>query len=161
MRVKSSSNSYTASLPCLKTKLFDIELFKENVDAYLDGNNTGYCYVISKDGQAVYSVDDGERLSGADGSVAQDIHEPRSAARVSKMITAASALKLLEEKNFSIDDIVWEFLPSPWTFHNSFKQVSFKNLLQHKSGISGSTGYSYSSLKKLAAAGVVLVRNRY
>jgi CubicO group peptidase (beta-lactamase class C family) len=135
---------------------FDIALFKENVDDYLGGNSTGYCYVIAQDGQVVYSEEVGERISGADGSVDQDVHAAMYAASVSKAITAVAALKLMEDKGISINDKVWQYLPSHWTIHASFKQISFKNLLQHKSGIDEDAGYDYASLKALAAAGVSL-----
>lgn len=136
------------------SKVFNIELFRQNVDAFMQGNATGYCYVIAKNGQVVYSEEAGKRIAGADGSVNQDIHATMYTASVSKAITAVAALRLMEQKGIPINDKVWHYLPSHWTIAASFKQISFKNLLQHKSGIDKDTGYDYTSLKALATAGV-------
>jgi D-alanyl-D-alanine carboxypeptidase len=137
-----------------KVKIFDIELFKANVDAFMQGNATGYCYVIAQDGQVVFMEEVGERIAGADGSLGQDVQATMYTASVSKAITAIAALKLIDSEDISINDKIWNYLPSHWTIANSFKQISFKNLLQHKSGIDKSTGFDYSSLKTLAANGI-------
>lgn len=135
-------------------KVFDIELFRDNVDNTLTGEAVGYCYVISQNGQLKYSAQVGKRISGSDGSVNQSIHEPMYTASVSKAITAIAALKLMKTKNISINDKFWTYLPSHWVVPNSIKQLTFRHLLQHTSGIKGTVGFSYASLKNVIEAGV-------
>ncbi len=76
-------------------------------------------------------------------------------ASVSKTITAASLLKSLAAKNISLDAAIWEYLPSDWTFGNHFKTITFRQLLNHTSGIRN-CGINFDQLKECAATGISL-----
>jgi CubicO group peptidase (beta-lactamase class C family) len=69
-------------------------------------------------------------------------------ASVSKAITAVALLQLLyQRQDVSLDDPFFTFLPSHWQVHNSLRQVSFKQLLNHTSGFRFKRNLTYHDLK--------------
>lgn len=74
-------------------------------------------------------------------------------ASVSKTITGATLIKLMNAKGLSLDMPAWQVLPASWTFAPSFKTITIRELLAHTSGIRGCS-IDYDGLKACAAAGV-------
>jgi CubicO group peptidase (beta-lactamase class C family) len=80
-------------------------------------------------------------------------------ASISKTITALATLKILQEKGIPLSEPVYKYLPSQWTISESFKTVTFRELLRHTSGIRYTDGScnnaninSYTSLREIVAA---------
>jgi len=55
-------------------------------------------------------------------------------ASMSKTITAAAVLSLLQAKNLLPDTRVMSFLPSDWILHQGLQTLTFEHLLTHRSG---------------------------
>jgi CubicO group peptidase (beta-lactamase class C family) len=91
----------------------------------------------------------------------QDLHartmsmyDKYNVASVSKTVTAAALIRALADTpQASLDSPFTSFLPSHWSVHSSLKTITFKQLLQHRSGFKFS-GVSYAELKGHTAAGV-------
>ena len=136
-------------------KSFDMDLFEANIQGILEGEAVGYCYVIAKDGQEARSGAAGKRRQNADGAANQSIHEPMYLASISKNVTAIAALKLMDELNISVNDPFFPYLPDQWVVHPSIEELTFRHLMQHKSGFQNG-GASYNSLKSYIEQGVNL-----
>ena len=136
-----------------------LEEFEKNLTASLDAENPmGYAYVITRNGQVKASGSSGLARSVADGYKYMNIHEIMHVASVSKTITTAAVLKLLDEKGVSVHASIAPYLPSHWVQGPGISNVTFLDLLTHKAGFNepGSQSFSattYDNLKSYVAAG--------
>ncbi len=137
---------------------FDVALFEKKIVEGLGTEWVGYQYVINEKGRMKYHGTFGNRLTGADGDVPQDIYAPMVIGSVSKFIAAVAVLKVFEEKfgdpMTMLETPVAGFLPKSWKRGFNVDRLTFKQLLQHKSGIRGSASPAYLSLKYLMEGGV-------
>ncbi len=84
------------------------------------------------------------------------ISDKINVASVSKTITAAALLKLLNQKSISINAPVYPYLPKHWKRAPRVNDITFRQLLRHSAGFKGSDMVyteSYADLKKLIADG--------
>jgi len=133
--------------------VFDIDLFEEKIKDGLTFESVGFCYVITDKGILARSGAIGRRIAGQDGIVGQDLNQPMYCASISKAITAAAALKLLEKMGKDELTKITEFIPSHWNPGTNVKNLTIRNLLQHQSGFRG-WGVTYASLKGLVEADI-------
>ena len=78
-------------------------------------------------------------------------------ASVTKTIAAVALLQLLAKGGVSIEDKVWQFLPPEWNVHSSFKQINFRQVLSHHTGIvSDVWGADYGEVKTVIENGITL-----
>ncbi len=77
-------------------------------------------------------------------------------ASVTKVITATAVLKILDNKKYSLDTTIAAFLPSTWIIDPSIRNITFRLLLQHRSGIVDTLvpSDSYAGLKQYVQTGV-------
>ena len=77
-------------------------------------------------------------------------------ASVTKVITATAVLKILDRMHYSLDTTITAFLPSTWIIHPSVRKITFRLLLQHKSGINDSHVPSddYTGLRQYVQNGI-------
>ncbi|MCP4442641.1 MAG: beta-lactamase family protein [Aureispira sp.] len=155
------------------SKSFDIELFEANIVSAMKDNVVGYQYAINLNGQLHAEGADGWALKAEDANpttgggtgVEQDSRKKMHIASVSKMITAIAAIRCLSENNLTLDDFVYQSLPSSWSQGDCVGNITFRDLLDHKSGIKDDASSNYSELKKLFASGVecsdIGVKNDY
>jgi hypothetical protein len=137
------------------TPEFDIDLFEERILDALTFEAVGFCYVISKDGTAVHAGAVGQRSDGLDADLASDLNAPMYCASVSKVFTAVAALQLIEEKGLTINTKIVNFLPAVWDPGENISDLSFKDLLQHRSGFRN-FDVDYQGLKDLIENGIEL-----
>jgi D-alanyl-D-alanine carboxypeptidase len=135
--------------------VFDIDLFEEKIVDALTGETLGFCYVISEDGTLVHSGALGNRIGGLDGNVASSLNEPMYCASISKAFTAVAALQIIEEKGLTINTKIANYLPTVWDPGPNIADLSFKDLLQHRSGFRN-FNVDYQGLKDLIEAGINL-----
>jgi len=116
---------------------FSVEQFEENLTTSLDAENPmGYAYVITQNGQVKASGSAGLARSVADGNKVMSINEIMHVASVSKTITTAAVLKLLDEKGISVNASIAPYLPSHWV---------------QGAGIAGSQSRFYGQLQQYAS----------
>jgi len=60
---------------------------------------------------------------------------PMHVASLSKLITAMAMTRVLEYHNISPDAHIWPYLPKYWTRGPGIDEITFRNLLNHKSGL--------------------------
>ena len=101
----------------------------------LDGKCDKYAFVLYH-GLAHVSHAAGKKRTASD-PPEQDFTEDNryNPASVTKTITAVALLQLLAKRGVSIEDKIWNFLPPDWNVHSSFKQINFRQVLSHHSGI--------------------------
>jgi D-alanyl-D-alanine carboxypeptidase len=139
-------------------KQFSMDKFQANLENGLGIQWAGYSFAINQGGQLKRTNTFGNRRSGNDGNVGMEPSSPMYGASLNKVMTAVAMLKILEEKGNG-DASVWlnakvyQFLPPNWTFGPNTDNITFKNLLEHRSGISTSAGIDYSDIRTLIATG--------
>ncbi|MEP6596114.1 MAG: serine hydrolase [Ginsengibacter sp.] len=77
-------------------------------------------------------------------------------ASVTKVITAVAILQLLDKNNLTIQDKIWTYLPKHWLIPNSIKQISFRQLLRHTSGIRFDPGNTLDNIRTSIEHGINL-----
>lgn len=133
------SEPTTSSIGDIKTLQFDANLFRSKLDAYLKTQNlAGYGFSIIVNGQTQNPG------NGGDGWARKAIDSPslkhggtirNELASCSKFITALSMGKALEMAGLSLDEKIWPYVPTYMTPSNGFKNISFRQLLSHHSGV--------------------------
>lgn len=95
------------------------------------------------------------RLSHSGSPRAMSAVEKYNIASVSKAVTAAAMIRALyDNPSVTLNSPFAPYLPQHWVVDPSLKTVTFKQLLQHKSGIRNNFQLSYGALKEVIFAGV-------
>lgn len=145
-------------------KQFDMNLFQENIEAGLGNQWAGYGYAISQNGQLRRSGAFGKRLAGNDGNVDFEETNPVYGASINKAMTAVAMLKILEglgngDAGFMLNASIAQYLPPNWSFGPNSPNITFRNLLQHRSGIASDAPIDFAGLRTLIASGTSANKN--
>jgi CubicO group peptidase (beta-lactamase class C family) len=145
-------------------KVFDIDLFMENIKDGVGHEWAGYALAISQNGQLKRDAVFGKRIVPMDGNIDFEIDSPVYGASVNKVMTAVAMLKILEEKGngdagFWLNASIAQFLPPGWSFGPNAADITFRNLLQHRSGIASNAPIDYKGLRTLIATGTSANKN--
>ncbi len=140
--------NYSAAIPLFNTgnlagivPVLDLDLFEQNIRDSLSPQTVGYTYAIAQNGVLVAAGDDGLARTGADGGpVFQNVDKEMNIASISKTLTAMTAVQLLVENNISVDSSISSYLPSSWTQDGTIQNLTFRNLLTHRSGLNNNGG---------------------
>ena len=133
---------------------FNIELFEQNIIDGITGQVPGYAYVINQN-QTLYS-------KGAEGFANEASAAPFTVdlrmhvASISKVITATAVLKILASRpDVGVDSTIAPYLPNHWVLGQNVENLTFRNLLTHKTGffVSSGGGY-YNDLQVLIEGGL-------
>ena len=127
---------------------FSMDLFEQNIRDYLIGQCTGFTYVLSRNGQKDRHGAWGVARTETDGPELDMTHTKRiNVASVSKTITATAVLNLLEDMDdVDINSSVAPYLPHDWVLGPGVAELTFKDLLTHKSGLAGASS-NYDTLR--------------
>ncbi|KZS39379.1 hypothetical protein AWE51_12620 [Aquimarina aggregata] len=147
--------------------VFDINLFEQNIINYVNsGGNTpvGWSYTISKNGNLARSNSYGQARTAVDGVLDFTLDKEINVASVTKFYTAIAVMQLLETNNLTIDDKISEWLPSSWPQGPGVSDLTFKDLLTHRSGLESSnnnfnTTLGYQGLAVCIRTGVINSKN--
>lgn len=149
---------------CLNGKCFDIEAFKTGLENAVKGTTVGYAYAIYCDSAYYTSGAGGLSSTAAEsgGPIQMGATTPVNVASVSKSFTAMAMLKLLDDKNIPITAKISSYLPANWAKGDNISNISFEDLLTHKSGIrsdtldasDNSSPLDYATIKMVVANGV-------
>lgn len=125
--------------PPIKTSGFDIDLFETNLRDSFTANCVGMQYSIirneniSRDG-AIGKA----RLSNNPPETDYNTTHRKSVQSCSKTLTSLALLAVLKEKNLTKDDLLVQFLPSSWSFQTGLLDITFKDMLIHRTAIDDS-----------------------
>lgn len=125
----------------IKIFQFDPTVMKIQMDAFLNARNlAGYAYSIFVDGKRVVAAEGrgGLARKAIDGS--QRPHTPitrQELASCSKYITALAMVRMLDRAGLSFDQQIGPYLPSYMNAIPTVRQITFRQLLSHHSGLVG------------------------
>ncbi len=122
----------------------------------LDGKAIGYSYAIGRDGALIRTGAGGLRRMPQDGRAPFTVNTQSQAASTSKTVTAVALVKALNDRRLSVDSRVAPFLPSCLKQGPGVNTLTFRELLDHTSGLSEPSSCKddpYGCLKKMIADG--------
>jgi CubicO group peptidase (beta-lactamase class C family) len=132
--------------------------FADSLEKGLDKSEYGYSIAVYNGNKLVVNRSAGERTKSIDGAAPFTNDTRIQMASISKTITSMTALKLLQEKGIPLSDSIYKYLPTNWVKTESFKTVTFRQLLTHTSGIRFTDGScnngdanTYASLQAIAS----------
>jgi Beta-lactamase len=135
-------------------ELLDASKLATDISSRLKDKCVGYQFVIHHKGSVKSFASGGEARMAPDAAPrGMSNFDKLNVASVSKTVTGAALIHVLNAKGKTVDDLIWTYLPSHWTIPQSVKTLTFKNLLQHKSGFRTTYGSDYANLKKLVGEG--------
>jgi CubicO group peptidase (beta-lactamase class C family) len=133
-----------------------LSALSNKLDARLKSKSVGYAYAIVDQTGNVVGGGGGEARRAPDSSPRKMTWDDKlNIASVSKTITAAAVLKLLNQKRMSVDLPVHPFLPINWTLGANIKTITFRELLTHRAGLRCPKEVTYLNLRECLAAGIV------
>ncbi|MCF3110664.1 beta-lactamase family protein [Niabella sp. CC-SYL272] len=145
-------------ISCHKTDLpikmpgmvFKTELFKKNLQEQLAGAR-GYQFLVMQHGKVAEKAAYGLGSTPAAGDMQANVDAYVNIASITKTLTAITTIKLLEKRHLGIHTKIGMWLPKSWAQHEDIKNLTFKDLLTHSSGIRGSNT-SWDTLKKVVSS---------
>lgn len=133
----------------------DVARFGQALHVRLRSSVAGYAMRLYQNGAPIYTLQWEWARRPGDGSVAWTPERRQHIASVSKLITAIGMARALEEKNLSYDTKIIGYLPAHWKKGPNLEDVTFRQLLRHRSGFStGGSGSDFALMKQKVAAGV-------
>ncbi len=140
-------------------------LFAQKMEDTLRTGGVGYAFTIYEGTQLAAEGSGGLKSGKVDleGQKAFTSGTKLHIASMTKTLTAMAFLKAATQKGLKTTDRIAPFLPPSWQKGDGINQITFGDLLTHKSGIKGLNGscqngsYTenvYSGLKKLVETGV-------
>jgi CubicO group peptidase (beta-lactamase class C family) len=105
----------------------------------LTNRGFGYSFIVSRKNEIIGSASEGfqSRAIEAVGEKPVTLNTKMQIASMTKTLTAAAFLKLASEKGIKTTDKVIKYLPPNWVKGQNIAQISFRDLLTHRSGIIG------------------------
>ncbi len=136
-----------------KPKL-NVNAFGEAFHAAIKDNVAGYALRIGKTGQTIYTLQWNWAQTQNDASLGWNPSRRMHIASVSKLMTAIAMADLLQAKNISYDAKIINYLPSYWSKGPNIDDITFRQLLTHRSGFStGTSSSDYQFMKSRVASG--------
>jgi CubicO group peptidase (beta-lactamase class C family) len=155
---EAGANALTGTF-CQNGQCFDLERFADNIENALQGQKVvKYGFEVRR-GLSVIQRANGPKRTEADMPASDfTVFDRFNPASVSKSITAVATLQLLAEKRISIDAHIYHYLPTNWDIPASSKTITFKEVLNHTSGLRGENagGQEYEHMKALIEHGINL-----
>ena len=135
---------------------FNTDGFVTGLNAALANNTAGYVMQLRQHGQPIASAEVNWAKRPSDGSESWSPNVRMHIASCSKLVTAIAMTKTLAAHNLSATTKIIDYLPSYWTKGPNIDQITFAELMTHKSGfrLTGSD-MSFPTMKALIAGGVV------
>ena len=139
------ATSAIAQQGATRTKDINAIVFQERVKAAVDGRVKGYAFVIADRNGIEVKVSGGMAQAPGDGDIAMKTFIPSGTGSVAKVISGVALLHLLEQRKVmnasvqrQLDVPIWAHLPDGWRLAyrgRNLERITFRQLLQHKSGI--------------------------
>lgn len=120
----------------LQSHYFDVDLFESKIKAAFDDKAVGHGYGIYKDGQLAKHGGDGNARMPQDNPEIKFTGDSRlDIASSTKTITAMAVMKELYSQGKNEEEKIYKYCPSSWVIPDVNKQLSFKQVLGHTSGL--------------------------
>ena len=133
----------------------DVYAFGQAFHAAIKDNVAGYALRIGKNGQTIYTLQWNWAQTPTDSSLGWNPSRRMHIASISKLITAMAMTKALDDNGISYDAKIINYLPTYWAKGPNINQITFRQLMTHRSGFStGGSSSSYPFMKGQVAAGV-------
>jgi CubicO group peptidase (beta-lactamase class C family) len=113
----------------------NVQKLKRDLSSLLNPCTVGYSMQLRRYGKVLFDVEWGKSKMPGEGDVDWTSGTPMHVASVSKFITAIAMTRVLEYHNISPDSAIWPYLPKYWTRGPGIDQITFRHLLNHKSGL--------------------------
>ncbi|MBZ4189445.1 serine hydrolase domain-containing protein [Niabella beijingensis] len=131
-------------------KVFKTALFKKNLEEKLK-DARGYQFLIMQNKQVAEKAAFGVGSTPGAGNLSANVDAYVNIASITKTLTAITTIKLLEKRKLGINTKIGMWLPKSWAQHDDIRNLTFKQLLTHTSGIRGSNT-SWDSLKQVVGS---------
>jgi CubicO group peptidase (beta-lactamase class C family) len=136
------------------TLVFSMDRFESNLKSVFDANSVGWSYALTKGGVLAKSDANGDARTVSDAPrTDQSPTKPMHVASVSKMLTAIVLLRRLQLAGMSVSTKIDRWLPGNWVRGVGVEDISFRDLLQHRSGFGQNSpgGSDYETLQAMVA----------
>jgi CubicO group peptidase (beta-lactamase class C family) len=141
---------------------YDLNTFADNLEKRLKGKSAGYQFVVSFRGSPKVSRAGGAARRAPDAQPrAMTVNDKYNIASVSKTITAAAVMKLLNVKGIALITPISKFLPPSFKPAPSTAKITIQQLLTHTSGIRCPKEVTYENLKACVATPVLAADQVY
>ena len=142
-----------------KPTVVDLAKYADKIEAQLKNQTFGYAFVVSRPGEASVARAGGEARRSQDPPPKKmSVDVKYTMASVSKNITAAAFLKLLDDTNIKdlslgdkLDEKIVGYLPYNWKPGAGVDTITFRELLRHRAGIRCKDNVDYQSLRQCLA----------
>lgn len=120
---------------------FDKAAYEKRLHQAFDGKVMGYATVLIKNGQVVSEVANGQARNAVDGNVKMTTTMPANIGSTIKFVSGVALLQLFEKKtdhtvDYWLNQPIYTYFPKIWQngMDPSIKQITFRKLIQHRSG---------------------------
>lgn len=126
-----------------KTIKFDKAKYEAEIKKLFEGNAMGYQIILLKNGNIVSELAGGLARNWMDGNVKMTINTPANIGSTAKFFGGTALLKEFQKPSGIgggmeswLSEKIYKYFPVVWqkNMHESIKQITFRDLLQHKSG---------------------------
>lgn len=125
---------------------FDLDKFEQNIKDTYGPQSVGFSYAIGVGNTIQRHGAMGKARLAADGAKNYTSETRQEIFSVTKFFTALAVVKALTNKGKTLDEPIVNYLPSTWTVHSDYDDLTFRKLLGHQSGFQMSNR-TYDSLK--------------
>lgn len=132
----------------------DVAGFGQDLHQALSGSVQGYTMRMRRNGQNIYTLQWNWARRPGEGQRGWNPDRRMNIASVSKFITAAAMVDLLERRNIDPDTPIAQWLPSYWKLGANVDDITFAMLMTHSSGLANSGSTDFPTMRQLVAAGV-------
>jgi CubicO group peptidase (beta-lactamase class C family) len=145
----------------IKNKEYDFDLMGKKVEEKFNLKCLGMQYTITQNGQLKAEGAIGYKNVPVDGeAIFYTTLARKSVHSCSKTISAAALMYQLNKFGVSLDSTIANFLPVRWNLIPSAKSITFRQLLQHRSGMKG-TRDSYAEMRAYFEDGGIWIPGNY
>lgn len=134
----------------------DVGTFAVSLDNLLKDVVAGYVAQLRQSGQVLFTKTWQYAKRPQDGSELWTADVQMHVASVSKIMTAAAMTVLLGDNNIPPDTPIINYLPNYWAKGSNIGSITFRNLLNHTSGLSAIDLVDFDLTKAAIAAGITL-----
>lgn len=135
---------------------FDGKGFCDSLHKDLASQVAGYAMRMRQHGQTIWTLEWNWAKEPQDGGVGWTPEQRMHVASCSKLVTAIAMTKLLDERKIPFDTKIVDYLPKYWAKGPGVDQVTFAQLLTHRSGFHFGQNESpsdYAFMKSVVALG--------